>query len=579
MSLTPPPIIDPPPPAPIRGDRATFSNRVDAFVNWLILLVSQIAAVALNVYNNATSAFLSAQNASTSQIAAKLSEDNAQLYKTTAQSAAAAAQSAAGLPALKAGRVLRSPDGVNVEFGNVDGDVVYTSQSKQIPLAKTVLANSINGLLELTTPSNPQPGDWFVVADQGIASKNNVVIKRAGANLAAQPESMSTGVWGKAELSVSEVSYGSSPNGASTVSAMIPNSNDLQHYVLQNIGGLVKNEFYTFSVFVKAGYQLWSFLTVVNNGVAQASVFRITDAGTVYPLSIFTIPPKIEKIGDGWYRVSITIKTTGTSVDIVFGSAGNADRFSFPGDNVSASGFFGGAKFELGTSATFYDPVTASQNLIPYSAPKITGWWGQTRVTAPDNSAIAPDGSMTAVMVTEDTNNGTHAIDINHTPLSNTYYTFSIDVAPIGRNWVLIELNFGGIYCICWFDILTGVIGGNSGAQNVNISKNAINGYYRISISSPITTNTNAGVVLIYVSTGNSISTYIGDGRAALAVANVQLEKGLITTPRIATNGTAATRTGNPTKIMGITDDLAIRRNYQNCRMTYQDDLMGWVLR
>lgn len=75
---TQPPSIAPVPTPPIqRGDRATFSSRVDAFIVWLTTAVSQFAAVSTNVYNNAAEAFQSALTATSSA--------------TTASSAAATA--------------------------------------------------------------------------------------------------------------------------------------------------------------------------------------------------------------------------------------------------------------------------------------------------------------------------------------------------------------------------------------------------------------------------------------------------------------------------------------------------------
>jgi hypothetical protein len=64
MAIVTPPTIDPAPsPAPQRGDRTTFSTRVDAFVTWISAAVAQFAALASNVFNNATEAFNSATSA------------------------------------------------------------------------------------------------------------------------------------------------------------------------------------------------------------------------------------------------------------------------------------------------------------------------------------------------------------------------------------------------------------------------------------------------------------------------------------------------------------------------------------
>lgn len=53
MPTPPPPITPVPTPAPQRGDRTTFSGRVDAFVTWLTNATAEFQAVADNVYNNA----------------------------------------------------------------------------------------------------------------------------------------------------------------------------------------------------------------------------------------------------------------------------------------------------------------------------------------------------------------------------------------------------------------------------------------------------------------------------------------------------------------------------------------------
>lgn len=81
---TTPPTINAAPTAPQRGDKTTFSTRVDAFVTWLGTAVGQFGAVATNVKNNADEAFGSAT-------AASISAGNAATSAQTAQDAATAA--------------------------------------------------------------------------------------------------------------------------------------------------------------------------------------------------------------------------------------------------------------------------------------------------------------------------------------------------------------------------------------------------------------------------------------------------------------------------------------------------------
>jgi hypothetical protein len=82
MAQTPPPTITPvPTPAPQRGDRTTFSARVDAFITWLIVAVTEFYNIALNVYNNAVDAYnnavAAAGSATTAAAKADLTEADA----------------------------------------------------------------------------------------------------------------------------------------------------------------------------------------------------------------------------------------------------------------------------------------------------------------------------------------------------------------------------------------------------------------------------------------------------------------------------------------------------------------------
>jgi len=79
MATSPPPINQFTGAAPQRGDRSTFSARVDAFVTWLIAAVVQLPALALNVYNNALEAFQSAGTA-TGAAAAAMAAANASAW-------------------------------------------------------------------------------------------------------------------------------------------------------------------------------------------------------------------------------------------------------------------------------------------------------------------------------------------------------------------------------------------------------------------------------------------------------------------------------------------------------------------
>jgi hypothetical protein len=85
MSATPPPGMTPTPtPAPQRGDRLTFSARVDAFITWMITFVTEVAALASNVYQNTIDAFTQASAANSSASAAATSAASAAVSAASA---------------------------------------------------------------------------------------------------------------------------------------------------------------------------------------------------------------------------------------------------------------------------------------------------------------------------------------------------------------------------------------------------------------------------------------------------------------------------------------------------------------
>lgn len=90
MAATPPPSYTPAPEQhPVRNQRSTFSDRVDAFITWFVTAIGQVAALASNAYANAGDAYTSAANASASVV--------------DAQAAAAASAASAGVQKFVAG--------------------------------------------------------------------------------------------------------------------------------------------------------------------------------------------------------------------------------------------------------------------------------------------------------------------------------------------------------------------------------------------------------------------------------------------------------------------------------------------
>lgn len=148
MAATPPPGITPAPtPAPQRGQRATFSGRVDAFVTWLTAAVAQFVALATNVYDNAVAAFGSAT------ASAQFANDAAQ-QAGYALSSAANAAAAVTTAATINGATMWASGTTYQQFSAAVSKINYKTYRKT-----TTAAANTGGL---TDPAN-DPTNWIVV--------------------------------------------------------------------------------------------------------------------------------------------------------------------------------------------------------------------------------------------------------------------------------------------------------------------------------------------------------------------------------------------------------------------------------
>jgi hypothetical protein len=155
MAATPPPGYTPPPAdLPQRGDRATFSNRVDAWVTWFsTVILTQLAAMIANAYANALDAYASAADAlghknaaQAAQTAAENARDAAQGYRDTAQgyrdaaAASATAAAASATAAASAAAAVTATSSTSLTLGT--GARVFSTQAGKQFIPGQLLAAS-----------------------------------------------------------------------------------------------------------------------------------------------------------------------------------------------------------------------------------------------------------------------------------------------------------------------------------------------------------------------------------------------------------------------------------------------------
>lgn len=160
-------------------------------------------------------------------------------------------------------------------------------------------------------------------------------------------------------------------------------------------------------------------------------------------------------------------------------------------------------------------------NLIQRSEEFENAYWSKLNTTVSANVILAPNGTLTADKLIDNTTNGLHETFVA-TGVPLIMQTQSIWMKSAGRNWGQLALgNSNGAY----FDLINGVIGTISSATTASMIPYP-NGWYLCSVSA-IPNNTNFNIL---IANGDLINNFIGDGVSGIYIWGAQLTIG--STPR-----------------------------------------------
>jgi hypothetical protein len=99
-------------------------------------------------------------------------------------------------------------------------------------------------------------------------------------------------------------------------------------------------------------------------------------------------------------------------------------------------------------------------NLLLYSDDLTQSAWTKTRSTITSNTATAPDGTVTADKIVEDTSTNTHYADQEVTVgAAQSSFSFAVVLASSGRNFAAIQLVSSGGSIIAYFNVASGTVG------------------------------------------------------------------------------------------------------------------------
>ena len=370
------------------------------------------------------------------------------------------------------------------------------------------------------------------------------------------------------------------PDGTNTATLITLNSGSSTTYYLQsdNTANTSQTEFTT-SIFAKAGthnfVQLW-----VNS---QSSFYANFDLSTG---SVGTtgggVTTSITDVGNSWYRISMTFTSNGHAsaswVAISFQNSSSDGRVASWSATGTETVYLWGGQSEQRDSLTAYTPTTSSPitkyqpalqtagnnvarfdhnpttgeslgllieesrtNLNTFSAPT-----SANNGTTFTNSAIAPDGTLTASEIKD---NGTSTVFVGATNVAYTAgntYTFSY-YAKLGSytgsvGILIYGTYFGGSNLSVYFDLSNGTVSGTPSAGLYGIT-DVGNGWYRIYVTATCDTSGSQSQQMIRLGAGQADKTFYAWG--------FQLEEGSFPTSYIKTTGSQVTRSADSASMTG----------------------------
>jgi hypothetical protein len=375
-------------------------------------------------------------------------------------------------------------------------------------------------------------------------------------NLLSFSEEFDNAAWTNTESTTITPNSTLAPNGTLTADTMTPDAADALHRLSQvTTGGVISGVPYTFSIYVKPNGYDWLFVRSAVTGTFQNANFNLSTGAVGYVSAGLTA--SITSATNGFYRIVVTGTTPSTSnISFFFRSApteqANDSVNTFTGNGTSGA-FIWGAQINQGATAQTYSP-TSRRNLLTFSEEFDNAAWPRVSVTVTPNTAIAPNGEMTADTIVGSVGTAAKYISQYFTSISGKSYTYSMYAKQDTGRYLQLTPVGGGIFPVTVqtfvnFDLQTGAVssaGTDFVPDDYSITDEG-NGWYRISLRATASSSSAVARFLV-ISLGTGLETRLPTitGTPSYIVSGAQTELGATATEyQLVNEAWAATRDGN----------------------------------
>ena len=400
-------------------------------------------------------------------------------------------------------------------------------------------------------------------------------------NLVLYSQEFDNAAWNKNNCNITPNTT-TAPDGTSTAESLTENTVNTLHYLSTPLGASVIGQVYTLSIYAKANTRTIILLYTAMNG--NGGTYFDLSAGTIGTTNgVAPTSSAISSVGNGWYRCSITYTATITSGVNAFQCflVQSGTIVTYTGDGTSGV-YVWGAQLENRSAISAYtatttqaitnyipvlqtaasgvarfdnNPTTGESlgllieesrtNLLTYSSQFNDAYWTKLNCSITANSNVAPDGTLSADLVTA--TSGTEEV-----------YTFgSKSASAITYTWSVYAKAYFGVttgFSIYLSDNSTGQATGTynftnatASASNGSWSNSSAtitsvgNGWFRCTLTATSPANTG---LLFGITWGSSSG-------QAVYLWGAQLEQGAFPTSYIATTSASATRTADVAVMTG----------------------------